>query len=486
MTDRTRPILAVLVFLLGSCATNEDGRSHATTHLELFDGNGQTVGTEDLSAPMTVRMVGEDGLAVTGVEVTWRVAHGQGVVTPTVDTTGVIGTSSATYRTTADPGVDTIVARLGTTDSVRFVVTVVAPGSPGRNRLYFRTDDGVGADVAVNDTSMAFGIVVLDSLHAPIPGLVVQWSMRSGPGSVIPVDTTNNTGIAFTRYFATADTGDRRVMARIGPDTVLFYLHVSPPCAVGTLAVGQAIDSVMPGPGCDQGEFKITLTAGQAYFLRETHHPDPAHHDVDLVDPVLSLWQAFDERPVRADRSAHLAFSDDEGGQLNSELFFTAPASGSYRALASSFARVGFGGYRVTLEGCPVIAATADTGAQTYTLPAIPAGACLRHPLGREVGYRFLSIPVTAGQLLTVTVTSNDFTPVWETFLNWNPYESGEGPAVGNGLIRHIVVSADGVATIAIGGETSAAAGQFTVTLIHTGAAGPPAPRPARTKSRPG
>jgi hypothetical protein len=483
MIDRTRLFALSLVLVLASCATSEEVRPGAALRLELFDGNGQIVGTEDVSSPMTVRVVDPDDSAVPGVEVTWRVKGGHGVVTPATDTTGVIGTSSVTYRTTDETGVDTIVAHLGTTDSLAFVVTVVAPGSSTRDHLYFRTGNGFAEDVAVNDTSIAFGIVVLDTLHAPIPGLEVRWSMLSGPGSVIAADTTNAAGIALTRYFATADTGDRRVMARIGADSVLFFLHVAPPCAVGTLAVGQAIDSVMPGPACDQGEFKITLAAGQAYFLRETHHPDPAHNNIDLVDPVLSLWQAFDDRPVRADRSAHLAFSDDDGGELNSELFFTAPAGGTYRALASSFARVGVGGYRVALESCPVIAATADTGTQTYTLPAIPAGTCLRHPLGRTVGYRFLSIPVTAGQLLTIRVTSTDFTPVWEAFLNWDPYESGEEPAVGSGKVHHVIVNADGLVTIAIGGDTPTAAGQFSVTLTHTGPAGPSAPRAARTKS---
>ncbi|MBW8772210.1 MAG: hypothetical protein JF590_02790 [Gemmatimonadetes bacterium] len=487
MTDLLRPWRRVLVALLAalaglSCASTDAVVPTSPYHFEAVAVDTQTVGTEDVSLPMTVRVLDQDGVAVTGVVVRWSVVGGHGTVTPAVDTTGIIGTSSVVYRTTAETGVDTVVAHLDRSDSVRFVLTVVAPASPTRDRLYFRTGGGFEEEVAANDTSIAFGVIVVDTFHVPIPGLEVRWSVDSGPGRVIATDTTNATGIAFTRYFATADTGTRRIMARIGPDTLLFFLHVAAPCAVGTLVVGQAIDSVMPGPGCDQGEFEVSLVAGQAYFLSETHHPDPTHNNVDFVDPVLTLWQPFDDRPVRGDRSRFLAFSDDEGGKLNSELFFVAPASGGYRALASSFARAGFGGYRIALESCPVIAATALSGTQTYLLPAIPVDACVRHVGQGTTNYRFLSVPVAAGEQVAITVSSDDFTPVWEPFTNWDPYGTGEGVAIGSGLTRRAMAVEAGVATIAIGGFTTAATGSFSVTLDRSFPAAPPAPRPPRPK----
>ena len=305
---------------------------------------------------------------------------------------------------------------------------------------------------------------------------------RSGPGTVIAADTTDATGVAATRYFATADTGQRIVRAQIGPDTLRYALRVLPACPVGTLAVGQVIDAVFAGGPCPHEEVMIPLVAGQAYFISETHHPDPTHNNVDFVDPLMTLWHASDDRPVRFDRSTFLALSDDENGDLNSALFFVAPTSGEYRLVAGSFANAGFGGYRLSLESCPVILATADTGTQTYALPPIPAGTCRRARFGETRGYRFLAVPVAAGTLVRFTVTSADFTPVWELFTNWDPYESGQDPAVGNGVNRLAVASEDGFATIAIAGSADDAAGNFTVTVTHVFPAAPPAPRPARPK----
>src|ERR1044071_4560703 len=118
MADRIPLVVASLVFLLASCATNEERPPAGSAHLVLFDGNGQTMGTEDISSPMTVRVVDEVDTPLSGVEVTWTVTGGHGSVTPATDTTGIIGTSSVTYRTTDETGVDTIMAHLGAADSL--------------------------------------------------------------------------------------------------------------------------------------------------------------------------------------------------------------------------------------------------------------------------------------------------------------------------------------------------------------------------------
>jgi hypothetical protein len=455
--------LVACALALAACSADDETPPGAL-HLELADGNGQVVGAEDVSEPLTVRALDQNDVPVVGVEVTWSVIGGHGIVAPATDTTGVNGTSSAIYHATTEAGPDTIIAHLEGVDDVQFVVQVTS--APGPDRLIFRLG-GNGQTLAPNDTSILISLVVFDTAHAAIPGVVVTWSVDSGPGSVIVADTTDAAGLAATRYFSTADTGTRFVRAEIGPDTLRYALRVLPPCTISTLALGQVIDSTLAGGPCPHGEFAMTLAAGQAYFISETHHPDPTHGNVDFVDPVMTFWQALDPRPVRFDRSRFLAFSDDENGELNSAIFFVAPESGTFRILAGSFANTGFGGYRLTLEGCPVIAATADTGTQTYALPPIPAGTCLRDRVGGGVGYRFLTFPIAAEEEVNITVTSADFTPVWESFTNWDPYETGQGIAAGNGVTRLVSASETGVATIAIAGTTEAATGNFTVTLVR-------------------
>lgn len=483
-----RRFVPFVVAALAACSAQDGVAPHPSLHLVAVTGDAQLVDTQKHATPFVVQVRGADDAPVPGIIVTWRVASGPGGLTAVADTSDGGGTASVVYTASADTGAVTVTAALATGDSVAFSV-LVSPAAHSSGRLFFRVG-GNGQIVAIGDTSTALVLEVQDSLHLPLAGLPVTWQVVTGPGTITPADTTDALGRVSARYFATLDTGTRVVQARVGAiDSVRFALRVLPPCHVGVVLIGGVVDSTLSGAGpCNQGEFEISLVAGQAYFLTETHHPDPTHNDVDFVDPLLYLWQAFDARPVRQDRSKFLVYSDDEGGDLNSELFFIAPATGFYRAIAGSLADVGFGGYRFSVEACPVIPAAIESGTHTYALPAISPTRCIRHYPAGTTNYRFLGVPVAANEQVTVTVTATDFVPVWNALANFDVYDANDfypGTVVGSGHSRTVTSNDAGTLTLAIGGSVPTAAGNFTVTITRAPATAPRpamAMRPPRTK----
>jgi hypothetical protein len=334
--------------------------------------------------------------------------------------------------------------------------------------------------VAVQDTAAPLVVQVLDQNGDEAPGVAVTWTVTDGSGTLISVeDVTGAGGTASVSYVATSDTGLVTVTALIGIKVaVSFTLHVATPCAVGALTprgpteiAGATIDSTFPvGLLCSHAEFDVPLVMGSAYFLALTHRPDPSNGGGDGVDPVLSLWKSSIAGPIGPATADLLALSDHDGGDRNSEIFFVAPVSGTYRLVAGHRVPLLPGGYRVTGERCPVIAPAPIVGVQTYTLPAIPAGMCIRHYApGATSQYRFVSVPTDSLELLTISVTSTDFTPVWQAFMDWDPRNvEWPGPIVGNDSTRTLTVYPDGRLTIAIGGTTPTASGDFTLTVTRT------------------
>lgn len=465
------PLVPLLTAVFAACSAQDAVAPRAVLHLVALAGDEQLVDTQKHAAPFVVQVRGADDSPVPGIVVRWKVSTGPGGLTALADTSDAEGKASVSYAASADTGAATIMAALPDQDSLTFSV-LVAAAAHSSGRLFFRIG-GNGQVVAIGDTSTVLVLEVQDSLHVPIPGLPVSWEMVSGPGSVTPGDSTDAQGRTRARYVATLDTGTRILQARVGAtDSVRFALRVLPPCQVGVVLIGGVVDSALGGAGpCNHGEFEVSLVAGQAYFLTESHHPDPAHGNVDLVDPLLFLWQPFDARPVRSDRSRFLVYSDDEGGGLNSELFFVAPTTGFFRAVAASLADDGFGGYRFSIEACPVIPAAADSGSHTYALPAISPTKCIRHYEGGTSNYRFLGLPIAANEQVTVTVTSASFVPVWNASANYDVYDANDffpGTAVGSGHSRVVTASEAGTLTLAIGATDPAATGDFTVTITRS------------------
>lgn len=162
--------------------------------------------------------------------------------------------------------------------------------------------------------------------------------------------------------------------------------------------------------------YGATLDAGKAYMLTLNTRPDPARAGRDGLDPVLFVTGRND-----AGVSALRAASDDDAGDLDSELFFIAPRTSHYRVIASSYLDpVDYevlGGFALTFRECPVLALRPDTGTTAFDLRD---SECRRSDVPvstpHVTGFNFLRVKAAPYEEITISTTATDFTPVWHAF----------------------------------------------------------------------
>ena len=79
----------------------------------------------------------------------------------------------------------------------------------------------------------------------------------------------------------------------------------------------------------------MKLAEGKTYVI------DMTSPDQKALDPYLRLQDAAGKQ---------LAFDDDSGGGLNARITFRAPATGTYRIVATSFANAGRGEFTLMVR----------------------------------------------------------------------------------------------------------------------------------------
>lgn len=110
---------------------DDDGTSPApvATTIEISSGNNQTVAVSTASQPLVVTVLDQNDNPMSGVQVTWAVATGEGTLDATTSTTGNNGTAQAIFTAGATEGPATVTATAGTLQPVTFNITV-GPATP--------------------------------------------------------------------------------------------------------------------------------------------------------------------------------------------------------------------------------------------------------------------------------------------------------------------------------------------------------------------
>lgn len=249
-------------------------------------------------------------------------------------------------------------------------------------------------------------------------------------------------------------------------------------CNKGTLSPGDTILGSFTPTSC-QMEFDfwsnehapyvaydVHLTKGHAYLIKLDSLPDATYNDFDAR---LTLWT------TNANGSSiPLAVSDDDAGFHNSEIWFVAPVSGTFKLVASSYWYGGLGAFRLAMNECPVLGVLDTVGTYNFTLATSPCIASRAGGNNADTSrYSFLSLNATAGEGVTTTVTTAAFPPVFEMFgpgfdVFSNIYAGSRSAATkGSGNSNSFTMGATGgQVTIAIGGTTvDSTTGAFTITL---------------------
>lgn len=255
-------------------------------------------------------------------------------------------------------------------------------------------------------------------------------------------------------------------------------------CVIGSLRPGQTATGVLDRSSCQvtynwysnnqtpYASYRVTLEKGKGYSFYLQQTPDAEGRND--VDALLTL---FGKDATGA--SVPLAVSDDDAGGIDdhdSEFYFIAPRSGTYQLVAASYSIGQVGGYRLTMDECPVLAVLDTVG--TYTDLRFRSGDCVRHDLaGNDVPSRIalIAVPADGSHRVRVEVSSEDMYPsielggpgfdVYSNLYDQSVFSSSSTtPAAAQVDLRGV----GGSLTLAVGADQLDPAGRITVELSRT------------------
>ena len=246
-------------------------------------GNNQTIAPNGLSMPVVVRVLDNNGNALSGVTVTWATNIGTASASPNSSTTGTDGYAVTYVTGPPTSGPFTVTATAGTTNkTAAYTITVSTGGGGGPTTAGMSIVAGQGQIVFENNNTgiPGFGspliVQVNDANGKPIPGAAVTFTVTQGPGSVtalgsqpgtIPnsiVVTTDSTGEA-TADFLSSTIGQNGLgyasttitASSPGAGNVTFYMTTTPQGAAAQIRL------LTPGPGgILTGAAGSTITGG--------------------------------------------------------------------------------------------------------------------------------------------------------------------------------------------------------------------------------
>ncbi len=254
-------------------------------------------------------------------------------------------------------------------------------------------------------------------------------------------------------------------------------------CRDGALRAGETVTGAFNAESCTvpyhfysgnatpYQAYAVTLEKGKGYWFHLQQVADSAGRNG--VDALLALWgrDAYGN-------SVPVAASDDEGEGINgrdSEFYFIAPRTGTYNLVAAAYDidESYFGGYRLRMAECPVVA-TLDTAGTYEDLP-MPTSDCVRHDMASD-GYItrivLVNVPADSFDRVDVRVESEDFEPLieiggpsFDVFANIHD-ETYFNYSAGSPAETEVYMSrVPGTLTLAIGSTAFDLAGRATITL---------------------
>ena len=208
------------------------------TTLTIVSGNGQggTVVTF-LSQPMVVRAATAGGQPVAGVNVTWAIVEGDGLLgQPTTVVTDADGIAEMGLRLGSRAGTNRITASAPGTNTVTFTHT----GTAGRIEQVGAI--GLPASAAAGSTVGPFQFRVMDLYGNPIAGYQLTWTMLPAPGQAggtcgsITSEVTDAQGLARSFWTLCSAAGLQSGYHLVGSIKHQFAIQATPAAASVVIA----------------------------------------------------------------------------------------------------------------------------------------------------------------------------------------------------------------------------------------------------------
>jgi hypothetical protein len=158
--------------------------------IAVVSGSGQqdTVATT-LGEPYVVKVTNQDGSPASGIEVTWTVASGGGVVTPNVVATDGAGMARATHRFGTSAGTQSVTVAAAVLGSPVTFTSTALHGTPVRITLIQQPSDA-GTDAVIDPPVR---VRVFDQFDNPATGYAVEVSIGIVPLTGTPLAALRGT-----------------------------------------------------------------------------------------------------------------------------------------------------------------------------------------------------------------------------------------------------------------------------------------------------
>ena len=272
-------------------ATAAEQMPHSLTKVSGDDQEGPA--STQLAEPLVASVLDQDGSPLAGVEITFSVTAGEGMLSSTTDTnpcTIEAATSSTTVTTDANgqaatrltldsqPGTTTVEAIVAELDTVvTFTATAAEQATPHRLTKVCG-DDQEGPAGELLDESLV--VSVMDEDDAAMAGVVVSFSVTAGEGTLSSTTaTTDANGRAATRLTLGSQPGTNTVEAIVAElDTVVTFTATGqepPPSLLDLFGGGGKLVALPGSPQLAQNAPNpFNSQTAFSYFLPVT---GPAH-----------------------------------------------------------------------------------------------------------------------------------------------------------------------------------------------------------------
>lgn len=253
-------------------------------------------------------------------------------------------------------------------------------------------------------------------------------------------------------------------------------------CRVGSLSAGSDVSDSFDDADCvldyhlwsgnsvAYATYSVNLSKGKGYYFYVAATPNS---DGDRSGTRIITLYGKDANG----QSVPLAISNnDAGGPLNAgEFFFIAPRSGSFNLVVSNYNVADLGGYRVTMDECPVLGTMDTNGSHDFVMPT---SSCVRRSMsfsGTPSQIALIGIEVQSAATHTVSVTTGAFTPYFEfggpdfdTFgYLYDDARHNYNTGSGNSASVEMGPDSRGMLTLAVGSDFLDATGEFSVNLTR-------------------
>jgi adhesin/invasin len=215
--------VAILALAALAACGNDSGTNVVTltpTTLSITTGtNNQTgvVGTV-LATPLSVKVVDQNGTAVSGATVSWVVGTGGGSVAAATSTTDANGIATIAWTLPNTAGAYTATASIANGQSVTFNATATAGAAATLSIV-----SGNNQSVAHGTVTQALVVKVVDSHGNPVAGAPIAWTTTGGGTLSATSGTTDATGQAQVTLTTSSTAGPYTVTAASGTLTSVVF-----------------------------------------------------------------------------------------------------------------------------------------------------------------------------------------------------------------------------------------------------------------------